>query len=162
MFKPLINDPKHPVWVAWVKHVAYVKLMVQHSFTTTQILQLDKAVYDANVAFNKVPQYKGFFKPKQHFGAHASVNILRMGPLRGYALRASKHALHPTLSNIPLLCYRYWCYSFEGFHQRVKRIARNSNYRNVSKRILVYWAIQFGLTMSQTTAKERRALSNLC
>jgi len=85
LFAPLITDAEHPVWVSWVKHVEYVKLMVQDSYTIPQIIDMDKAIYEAQVAFRKVKQYNGFFKPKQHFASHASVNTMRMGPMRGYA-----------------------------------------------------------------------------
>ena len=32
-------------------------------------------------------------------------------------------------------------------HQRVKKIAKNSNYRNVSKRIVFFSGVQFGMAM---------------
>ena len=122
LFEPYITDKADVVWIAWVKHVQYIELMVKKELSTLEIVELDKAVFDATQAFNKVPEFKGYFKPKQHFASHASIDTLRMGPLRGY-----------------------WTYSFEGFHQRVKQIAKDSNYKNVSKRILRYWSVQFGL-----------------
>ena len=64
-----------------------------------EVLQLDKAVYDAAVAFGNVKEYKGFFKPKQHFGSHASINVLRMGPMKGYA-HASGYP-HDMACNLP-------------------------------------------------------------
>jgi hypothetical protein len=58
-----------------------------------------QAVFDATEAFVKVKEFKGFYKPKQHFATHASINTLRMGPMRGCArasfrasFRASSHA----------------------------------------------------------------------
>ena len=80
-------DNTHPVWISWVKHVEYYKLLTKDSFSPEEVLQLDKAVYDSMKAFQAVPEYKGFFKPKMHFAAHASVNTLRMGPMRGYVAR---------------------------------------------------------------------------
>lgn len=82
LFEPYV-DVNDPVWISWVKHVDYIKLMVKRCYTSTEILELDKAIYDAMVAFHKVPEYKGFYKPKMHFASHASVNVLRMGPMRG-------------------------------------------------------------------------------
>ena len=73
------------VWDAWVKHVNYCKHMYKKSYTMSEILAFDKAVYEAMVAFQKVKGYKNFFKPKQHFTAHAAINTLRMGPMRGCA-----------------------------------------------------------------------------
>ena len=57
--------------------------------------------------------------------------------------RLASHVIHSADCSI----HRYWCYSFEGMHQRVKKIAANSNYRNVSKRIVFYHSLQFGLRM---------------
>jgi len=71
-----------------------------------------------------VPQFKDLKKPKQHFILHLGLDTLRCGPPRGY-----------------------WCFSFEGFHQRVKRIASGSNFQDVQKRIMTTWAIQFGKSL---------------
>ena len=57
---------------------------------------------------------------------------------------------------------RYWTYSYEGFHQRVKRIAKASNYKNVSKRIVRYWVAQFALAMHAHDPDERQRISNMC
>ena len=81
LFEHFVPDKKHPVWVSWVTHVHYFKLLMKDSYTMPELIELDKAVYDAAVAFDNVPQYKGYFKPKQHFASHASINILRMGPM---------------------------------------------------------------------------------
>ena len=63
-------------------------------------------------------------KPKQHFIEHLFVDIMRCGPPRGY-----------------------WCFSFEGFHQKVKKIASGGNFKDVQKRIMTTWAIQFGKSL---------------
>ena len=57
--------------------------------------------------------------------------------------------------------HRYWCYAFEGFHQRIKRIAKDSNYRNISKRIVEFFTVQFGLVMNRD-GEERDTLAGLC
>ena len=88
-------------------------------------------------AFKKAFGGQGLFKPKQHFAAHASVNILKFGPMR-----------------------EYWCFSYEGMHQRVKRISKNSNWRNVAKRIMRFWCNQFMCMMGSPVA-HRDALNNL-
>ena len=77
----------------------------------------NQAVVDATKAFCKVKEYKGFFKPKQHFAAHASINTLRMGPMRGCApplvtLGASCLASHATASHASHLTPRITCDSF--------------------------------------------------
>ena len=88
------------------------------------IIELDKAICDSQKAFKKAFAGQKLFKPKMHFASHAAVNILRSGPMR-----------------------EYWCYSYEGMHQRVKRIASGSNWRNVSKRIMRFWCNQFRCLM---------------
>jgi hypothetical protein len=106
LFEHLIPDKTHPVWVSWVKHVEYVDLMLNKTeYTLADIVRLDMAVYEATKQFNKVQEYKGFFKPKQHLAAHASVNTLRMGPMRGCAsCRASYR--HSRLASACAPCMR--------------------------------------------------------
>lgn len=82
----------------------------------------------------------GFDKPKHHFTYHLGINVLRLGPLRGY-----------------------WCFSFEGFHQRVKHIARLSNFKNVSKRIMRFFCMQFNVIYGHVLdSDERVRLCNMC
>ena len=38
---PLIKDPSDPLWQCWVVHVKYVRLLLQHSLTYAEILELD-------------------------------------------------------------------------------------------------------------------------
>ena len=85
-----------------------------------------------------MPQFKGLYKPKHHFAAHAVVNIGRRGPMS-----------------------EYHCYSYEGFHQRVKHMCEASNYKNVSKRVGRFWGVQFGITHGTKDPAVRTALSNL-
>ena len=67
-------------------------MLNKNSFSLAEVVMLDMAVFEATKQFNKVREYKGFFKPKQHFATHASINVLRMGPMRGYALCICMHA----------------------------------------------------------------------
>ena len=105
---------------------------------TPQVIHLDLLIYKAQVAFKNVKEYGHFYKPKHHFATHAPVNTLRMGPMRGY-----------------------WCYSFEGFHQRVKRIAKDSNYINICKRVVDFYCMQFGVHLGCSDPKRQRKLSTL-
>ena len=36
----------------------------KHSFTLEELLDFDRKIVEANLAFRKVPEYKGFDKPK--------------------------------------------------------------------------------------------------
>ena len=62
-----------------------------------------------------------------HFIQHVWVDIVRNGPPRGF-----------------------WCYSFEVFHQRLNlKMARNSNFKDVSRRIMRLWSLQFGKMLAR-------------
>ena len=122
LFAHLIPDESEAVWKSWCEHVEYLPLLTQKNITPLEVVALDKKIFDATETFVGVPQFKNLFKPKHHFAAHVSVNIERMGPLR-----------------------EYWCYSYEGFHQRVKHIARNSNWQIVSKRIARFFVYSSAL-----------------
>jgi hypothetical protein len=113
--------------------------MFKPELSVAEVVRMDQMVFEATEAMTKVRAFKGFLKPKHHFSAHASVNTLRMGPMRGY-----------------------WCYSFEGFHQRVKRIARSSNFFNIAKRVVKFTCMQFGVIFGCRDPKERSRLATLC
>jgi hypothetical protein len=145
-----------------------------------------QAVFDATEAFLRVKEFKGFYKPQQHFATHASINTLRMGPMRGCArasfrvsfrasFRASSHASFRasgiaraiSRSHLPLMRA-----SFPGIGaipsrgsttaHETDRKGLDSNFRNVSKRIATYWAVQFGLVFCKRSPEERRRVSNVC
>ena len=97
-----------------------------------------QAICAAQEAYTKVSQFKGFYKPKNHFATHAPIHTLRGGPMR-----------------------EYWCYSYESFHQRVKRISRNSNWKNVAKRCMRYWCHQWAHVASCPDARERSRLTGI-
>ena len=132
-----IPDHREPVWDAWVKHVEYFKMLGAEEFSEEDIVKVDQAVYAAQEAFKKAFGGQKLVKPKSHFSSHAAVNILKSGPMR-----------------------EYWCYSYEGMHQRVKRIANGSNWRNVSKRIMRFWCNQF-MCLIGLSQNEQRRLNNL-
>ena len=174
MFEPLVEAAdfdQHPVWISWVKHVAYFKVLLQKEYTIPDIVRLDAMQQEAKVchpralnhtraldphalAIHARPRstraldprapsihapsihaldlihtppvnrkrslmsrtFGDYVKTKHHFVTHAPVNIMRMGPMSGYH-----------------------CWSFEGFHQRVKQIGDISNFKNVSKRIVHFF-----------------------
>jgi hypothetical protein len=83
-------------------------------------------------------EFQGFFKPKHHFVSHAVPSVMKMGPMP-----------------------EYWCYSFEGFHQRIKRISKGSNWKDVCFRIASYWCYQFGILMGTPDSAEYARMSGL-
>ena len=132
-------DQTDPVWISWVKHIEYLDLLFAHEITAQELIELENKIFVAQQAFDTVREFKGLYKPKHHFLSHACIHIMRLGPMRGY-----------------------WCYSFEGFHQRIKRICRNSNYKYVSGRLVDFWIMQFRICMSIADPAERRRMVNLC
>ena len=79
---------------------------------------------------SQVRAYKFLWKPKHHFCEHMVEEIKRVGPHRSY-----------------------WCFSFEGYNQKLKRAARNSNYKDVSGRVAKR------LCMKRAVAIARRKLA---
>jgi hypothetical protein len=59
---------------------------------------------------------KSHWKPKHHFSQHIPVDMLRLGPARGY-----------------------WCYSYEGYNKVIKKITKGSNFKNICKRVADVW-----------------------
>ena len=55
----------------------------------------------------------------------------------------------------------YWCFSYEGMHKRTKRIAKGSNWRNISKRIMRFFCLQHGVLMGCEDPQERQRLGGL-
>jgi hypothetical protein len=112
--------------------------MFKDKIKIPEIIKMDEMVFNSQLKFSQ-SEISDFFKPKHHFSSHASVHTLRMGPMSGY-----------------------WCYAYEGFHQRVKRIAKGSKWKNVAKRIVSYFCMQFGVVFGYANSEERRKKSNLC
>ena len=61
-------------------------------------------------------KFKSHWKPKHHFVQHLPVDMLRLGPARGY-----------------------WCYSYEGYNKVIKQITKGSNFKNICKRVADIW-----------------------
>ena len=138
LFEQHVNT-SDPVWVAWVKHVEYLDLLFAPEISADDVLVLESQISEAQRAFDEVDEFKGCYKPKHHFASHTFIHILRLGPLRGY-----------------------WCYSFEGLHQRVKRILRSSNFKSCASRIMKFWCHQFSHLMTINDPVDQRNMSNLC
>jgi hypothetical protein len=86
----------------------------------------------------QVKAYEGFMKPKNHFVTHAARDTLKKGPMR-----------------------ERWCYSYEGFHQRVKHISKGSNWKNPCRRMMRFWCHQFAFLNSLHDPSERKRLNGL-
>ena len=107
IFAPLIPDDQqdNPVWVCLQQHLQYVTLLMQTSYTRSDVMRLDKLIFSQQTLFLSIPQYfmsaphsslnAGLFslaqgavficlcrlwRPKNHFAQHFPVDIMRYGP----------------------------------------------------------------------------------
>lgn len=146
LLSDLVPDTE-PVWLCWRKHVAYLRVMLQDAFTPQDIVKLDNLIYEHQTLFAnvsnwhmlltdflllgltplrvsthtpQVAEYQGFQKPKHHFAQHVPVDIINHGPARGY-----------------------WCFSFEGMHQKIKAFSVGSTFVNICKRVAGLWSRDF-------------------
>ena len=78
-------------------------------------------------------------KPKNHLVAHAATDTLKKGPMR-----------------------ERWCYSYEGFHQKVKRITKGARTGiDPCKRVMKFWCYQFAFLNACSDPSERKRLQGL-
>ena len=48
--RPVIQDPDAPFWKCWCKHVEYLNVLMQYSFTISDLEKLDQLVYEHQVS----------------------------------------------------------------------------------------------------------------
>ena len=92
-----------------------------------------------------MPEYEDHTRPKHHFAQHLAVDLQNLGPPRGYWC-ATSH-INVTVSDSSLLLHR--CFAFEGMKKVIKRITKDSNFRNVGKRILGVWSMRSAFLLSK-------------
>ena len=64
---PLIKDLDDPLWRCWVVHARYVRLLLQHSLTHAELVELDRLIYEHHELFLAAEEYGSrLFKPKNH------------------------------------------------------------------------------------------------
>ena len=56
ILEPLVGDKEDPVWVAWVKHIEYYKVMLQDEVSFDDIAELDSLIFEAQEAFDKASE----------------------------------------------------------------------------------------------------------
>ena len=161
LFGPYIDRSKEcRFWDAWVKHVEYLRIMLQSEIKVTDLVKMSVLIEEHQESFAQVrgpppraarriasspllplashrsllhpntlqvPEYqekedgddtkfKSHWKPKHHFVQHLPVDMVRLGPARGY-----------------------WCYSYEGYNKVIKKITKGSNFKNICKRVADMW-----------------------
>ena len=97
----------HQVWQMALLMTKIGRLLWQRSFTTQDILELDKSIWLHDKVLLGSPFLQHLWKPKNHYLSHIPLDILCWGPPR-----------------------YYWCMAFEHENQLTKRGAQG-NFANV-------------------------------
>jgi hypothetical protein len=118
---PLVQDTTDPVWLCWVAHVRYVRLLLQQSLTSDEVVELDWLIYDHHTQFLAC-HGKRMFKPKNHFACHFPTDIRNHGPVR-----------------------TYWCMRFEALNQLFKTFAKTGAFRNTVGRCADFWTMRMAM-----------------
>ena len=110
IFGPLLNaeQKEHPVWQMALLTCRISRLLWQRSFTTANILELDKCIWLHDSIMLGTPLLQHLWKPKNHYLSHVPLEILWWAPPRNY-----------------------WCIPFEHENQLIKGGATHSNFSNV-------------------------------
>ena len=117
---PLIGDTSDPLWQCWVAHIKYLNVLMQHTLTYSDILTLDRLIYEHQQLFLECTEYGArMYKPKNHFATHFSMDIYNHGPVR-----------------------HYWCMRFEALNQLFKNFAKGGAFRNTCGRVSDMWCIR--------------------
>lgn len=120
---PLVKDPTDELWMCWVAHVRYVRLLIKETISYDEIVLLDQLIYDHHKRFLEADEYgERLFKPKNHFACHFPVDILNFGPVRGY-----------------------WCMRFEALNQMFKNFAKTGAFRNTCFRCADFWTVRMAM-----------------
>ena len=126
---PLIKDTADPLWRCWVAHAHYVRLLLQHSLTHTELVELDRLIYEHHKLFLAAEEYgERLFKPKNHFACHFPSDILNHGPVRNY-----------------------WCMRFEALNQMFKTFAKTGSFKNTCGRCAGMWTTKVAIQRTRCT-----------
>ena len=118
---PLIGDTNDSLWKCWIAHVQYVRLLMQHSLSADDVLELDRLIYAHHELFLEAcsTEYgERLFKPKNHFASHFPTDVMNFGPVRAY-----------------------WCMRFEALNQVFKNFAKTGGFKDTCKRCAEYWTV---------------------
>ena len=89
-----------PHWKSWEELVTLVRFVLRHRFSRSTDPAEVQRLYDSWMrSVEKVPQWRGYWKPKHHLGDHLSDALDEHGPFRAY-----------------------WCMWGEAFLQYLKRL----------------------------------------
>ena len=111
------NTPRvtHPVLHTLLHTLCYTLHTLFHALLHT-LLHTPLQVPEYQAKIGDATKDKSHWKPKHHFTQHIPIDILYLGPARGY-----------------------WCFSYEGFNKVIKKITKGSNFKNICKRVADVW-----------------------
>jgi hypothetical protein len=87
-------------WKSWEELVTLVRFVLRHRFSRSKDPDTVQELYDSWMrSVERVPQWKGYWKPKHHLPDHLKDALIEHGPFRAY-----------------------WCMWGEAFLQYLKRL----------------------------------------
>ena len=111
-------------WRSWCALVKFETMALCDQFMVMALFELDTLQMEHHRLYREVDEYKNTEKPKLYLRANYPVDILMTGPLT-----------------------RTWCMTFEAQLRILKRIAENSNYKDLEGRLAKIWSYRAGLIM---------------
>ena len=117
---------------AWQTHMRLLNLLMQHSLTPDEVLEIDSAIIDHQEQLRALSDiYPNIWKPKHHYACHFPLDIWHFGPPR-----------------------HYWCMRFEAMNQVFKKIAVGGSYRDTTRRLAEFWCMRSALARQRNRAWE--------
>ena len=124
IFLDLGVPPDDPAFAAWLTHLSYMNILMQHSLARDEVKQADQLIQQHQKQLKALSTfYPDIWKPKHHYACHFASDVLNFGPLR-----------------------HFWCMRFEALNQLFKRIAVGGTYRDTTRRLALFWCTRSALS----------------
>ena len=124
IFLDLGVPPDDPAFCAWLTHLSYMTILMQHSISRDEVKCADELIQQHQKQLKALSAfYPDIWKPKHHYACHFARDILNFGPLR-----------------------HFWCTRFEALNQLFKRIAVGGTYRDTTRRLALFWCMRSALS----------------
>lgn len=114
---PLVKHTGSPAWLCWLAHVRMLRFITRDSFMRHEQNTVNELVQEFMIAFESVPEWAGYEKPKMHL--NDELDLLEYGPFTAY-----------------------WCMSWEGYVQVLKRLFEMTNYNSGPLSVGKIWAMK--------------------
>ena len=124
LFLDLGVPPDDPAFCAWLTHISYMNILMQHSISSDEVKCVDELIKQHQQQLKALSAfYQDIWKPKHHYACHFTRDLLNFGPLR-----------------------HFWCMRFEALNQLFKRIAVGGTYRDTTRRLALFWCMRSALS----------------